>query len=142
MARRARNLKIQSPEVPVEKRGLRFSLQFIQTEHEKFPIGDCPKAFFEAFFREILRYGSFTVEAFRDPCPGEKRHPIYFSGTTEPHGFPNIDPTTDDLWTDDSWQFGLLHPTQGYSGPWRIHGFISADTFYIVWLDAEHRLDP
>jgi len=143
MAKRPSKPKIQIQAIPVEQRGLRFSVQFLQIDHDRFPIGRCPKEFFEALFREIARYQTFSVEAFQEACPAEHRHPIYFPGTAEPEGFPNIDPTSDDLWTDNSWQFGLSPDGKRYDGcGWRVHGFISEDVFYIVWFDPYHKLDP
>jgi hypothetical protein len=97
-----------------------------------------------ALFREILRYQNFTVEQFKDAYPREHRHPIEFLNSNEPTGFPAVKPSLDDLWTGDPWQFGLQENENDayYSKKWRVHGFISDDTYYIVWLDPDHKLNP
>ena len=133
---------IQPPVIAADERRLRFSFQYLQPDHLRFPLSDCSKDYFEALFREIIRYQAFTVGAFKEISPEEHRHPLTFSDTHETQGFPNIDPSADDLWTDDPWQFGLPSGKKGDpSRLWRVHGFIDSSVFYVVWLDPKHKLD-
>ncbi|MGI9069853.1 MAG: hypothetical protein ACR2JB_00635 [Bryobacteraceae bacterium] len=63
---------------------------------------------------------------------------IDFDRTLEKGGFieaPGVD--EDQLAYLEAWQFEVCPGKQ-----WRVHGFISEDTFYIVWLDPEHKLSP
>ncbi|HEY0309059.1 MAG TPA: hypothetical protein VGB94_12930 [Acidobacteriaceae bacterium] len=131
---------IKAPAVRVDQRHLTFSLQYLQLDHPKFRISDCPRDFFEAFFRDIDYFQKFTVDAFTWSTPLEHRHPIPFKETTEPNGFPSIDPADDELWTDDAWQFGLRETSGTPSKTWRVHGFLAAEVFYVVWLDPLHKL--
>jgi hypothetical protein len=132
--------KIQAPAVPVDQRLIHFSFKYLDLQHHRFPLTTCSKDFFDSLFRAILRYQTFTVDAFTDINRDEHRHPIYFPSTREPDGFQTINPTQDeDLWTDSAWQFAL--PGQLDICTWRIHGFIDAEYFYVVWLDPDHQLD-
>jgi hypothetical protein len=132
--------KIQAPAVPVDQRHLKFSLEYIEPNHPRFSIANCTNEYFAALFKEIIRYQTFTVDAFRQQTPADHRHFIYFPDTREPNGFQNINPNQDeDLWTDSAWQFAL--PGQVGICTWRVHGFIDEEYFYIVWLDPNHQLD-
>ena len=140
--RKAKEPTIRTPVIPADRRGLHFSFRYLQMDHPRFPIADCTAEFFCALFREIHRYQTFSVDQFKDPNPDEHRHPITWSETHEPKGFPHINPTRDETWTDDPWQFGL--PCANKADPsrlWRVHGFITDGAFYIVWLDPLHKLD-
>jgi hypothetical protein len=141
MAKKRTAGKIKSPAVPVNKRHLKFSLEYLQLNHPRFPISNCSKEFFVALFGEVARYQEFTVDAFTYSSPAERRHPIHFPGTHEPNGFQNVNPSQDNgLWTDSAWQFGVPAENGGIGG-WRVHGFISDEVFYIVWFDPLHQLD-
>jgi hypothetical protein len=130
---------IPRPEVPPLQAGLRFSFCYLQQDHSKFPIEACLADFFHALLKQIARYEGFSYDQFTEHSQDEKRHPIIFADTTEPDGFPNIDPASDELWTDEGWQFGLKDGN-GRQTLWRVHGFIENGTFYIVWLDPGHKL--
>jgi hypothetical protein len=135
--------KIKTPEVKPNQRKVRFSFECLQIDHPRFPIAECTREYYEALLREILRYQQYTVDQFSDiPNPNpERRHPIYFVDTEEKDGFPGIDPSMEDLWTDDPWQFALPGERGTPSFGWRVHGFISENVFHIVWLDPCHKLD-
>ncbi len=90
---------------------------------------------------EIIRYQSCSIDNFREMRNDNKRHPIYFTETTEKDGFAGIDAYEEDLWTDEAWQFALPGVYGTPSAGWRVHGFIVGSTFHIVWLDPCHRLD-
>jgi len=131
---------IQAPATPVDKRCVRFSFEFLDPDHPHFSLESCSKEFLVALLREILSYQDFTVDAFTQPDPKAHRHPIDFPSTSEPNGFTNVDPNREDLWTDSPWQFGLSDGKLARVA-WRVHGFLSEETFYIVWLDPTHHLD-
>ncbi len=133
---------IQQPVIKEDSQRVRFSLAYLEPDHAKFPISACSRDYFEALFREILRYQTFSMDQFRDLKNAEKRHQTYFKDTSEPDGFTNIDPSQEELWTDDAWQFALPGERGAESERWRVHGFIADGSFYIVWLDPFHRLCP
>jgi len=104
-------------------------------------MSSCTKDYFEALFREIMRYQICTIDAFKSYPNDDHRHFIDFSKTAEPDGFSGIDPSDENLWTEEAWSFGLPGVKYTASWSWRVHGFISTGVFYIVWFDPEHRLD-
>lgn len=141
---RRQRRKVAAPAAPIDRRCLKFSLEYLDLDNPKFDIEECEAGFFIALFNEICRYQTFTVDQFKEPSPSEHRHSIYFPETTETDGFEGIDPSEDEgLWTEDHWQFGLRNGNGNYSPcPWRVHGFVDGDHFHIVWFDPCHRLDP
>lgn len=140
MARSRAAVSIRQPRVPRDKRCIKFSLRFLQLDHEQFPLEECDAGFLLALFKEVDRYQGFTVDEFREWCPQEHRHPINFQRIDGINGFPNVNPHQDeDMWTDEAVQFGL--PGQTNESTWRVHGFLDGENFYIVWFDPHHRLD-
>lgn len=139
MPRRKQAAALKPPVVPVDQRLIRFSFEYLDLEHEKFPLEHCTCEYLHALLREILKYQQFTVDVFTQPDPREHRHPIYFPGTKVTEGF-HVDPVSEDLWTDAAWQFGLASDGQNHNG-WRVHGFLADEIFYLVWLDPNHVLD-
>jgi|SRR5665213_243936 len=136
------NTAIQQPVIKPDPQRVRFSFVYLEPDHPRFPISACSREYFEALFREILRYQTCRIDDFRDLVNTEKRHTTYFKDTAEPDGFTGIDPLQEDLWTDDAWQFALPGERGTAAAAWRVHGFIADDIFYIVWLDPFHRLCP
>src|ERR1035437_11127102 len=134
MAKKRTAGKIQTPAVRPDQRHLKFCLGYLQTDHPKFSLANCCDEFFSALFKEIVRYQTFTVDTFTEPCPKEHRHSIFFTATSETAGFQGIDPNQDEeIWTDTAWQFAL--PGQTDKSTRRVYGFIDGEYFYIVWLD-------
>lgn len=131
---------IQQPVIKEDSQRVRFSLAYLEPDHAKFSLSACSREYFEALFRQILRYQAFSMDQFRDSMNADKRHPIYFKNTSEPDGFTNPDPSLEDLWTDDAWQFALPGERGTESKKWRVHGFLADGIFYVVWLDPFHRL--
>jgi hypothetical protein len=66
--------------------------------------------------KEIQRYSSFTVDQFKEPNANEwHRHRIDWL-TSSQEGFPQA-PDTDEIWTEEAWQFGLGgHPKPASRG--------------------------
>jgi hypothetical protein len=83
----------------------------------------------------IRDYSTWTVDDFCEQNNNEHRHIINFPATSEPNGFGNVD--TDQLAWHEAWQFELCRDQD-----WRVHGILIDDTFYVVWLDANHALYP
>jgi hypothetical protein len=70
--------KIKNPTPKPDQQKVWFSLQHLQLHHPKFPISGCNQAYFEALFREIMRYQRCSVEQFKDMPNDDRRHPITF----------------------------------------------------------------
>jgi hypothetical protein len=120
---------------------LKFSLKYLDTGHSDFELAKCCREFLACLVTEIHRYSQFTVDQFKDNDPNDwHRHKINFQSSSRT-GFPQ-DPGTDELWTDEAWQFALSDDVRPPRAGWRVHGFVVGDVFYIVWLDPGHRLFP
>ena len=95
------DLRIVTPKVEPNRKKVRFSFEYLQREYPKFALTECSKDFFLAVFAELERYKTFSLDDFMRPSADDHRHGIYFPDTSEPDGFPGIDPSNDeDLWTD------------------------------------------
>jgi hypothetical protein len=125
--------QIPAPILPPATETLKFSFRHLDTETEKFLITHCSEEFLRQLVHTIKEFSSWTVEQFCDANNRERRHVIWFTDTTEPDGFPNMD--REQLAYHESWQFQLTRERD-----WRVHGILIDDTFYIVWLDPNHSL--
>jgi|ERR1700679_2985197 hypothetical protein len=132
---------IKAPIIKPNPKRVRFCFDYLQPDHPRFPITECPREFFDALLRDIVRYKDWTMDTFMDMDNQEHRHRLYFKDTAEPNGFAEIDPSDEELWTETAWQFALPGERGQPSGGWRVHGFIVDDMFHIVWLDPMHKLD-
>jgi|ERR1017187_1123170 hypothetical protein len=119
-------------------RCVRFSFRYLDTSNPKFSLSECDTEFFANLTDRLKVYSSWPVELFRDSNNTvEHRHTINFSGTSEPHGFPGIDPEQFEDGEDLQFSVSLEQSCIG-----RVHGVLLMDTFYVVWLDKCHRLYP
>lgn len=124
---------IPDPHIPTNERPLKFSFKHLDRGHSKFNPEECSVPFFVAMLEKIKDYSNWSVENFCEAHGNERRHQIVFQGTSEKQEFAILG---EEQFADtESWQFCLLQHEE-----WRIHGFILADTFYVVWLDQFHRL--
>lgn len=131
---------IGTPLIPADERGLEFSFRHLQIDYPRFTLSNCCTEFFIALFREIQRYKSYTADQFKEISQDDHRHPIIWEDTQMPAGYPDIDPSDDETWTEDAWQFALAGKRGEDSQMWRVYGFITNGVFYIVWLDPKHDL--
>jgi hypothetical protein len=125
----------------VENKLLRCSFKHLDMTNPKFDPSKCSAEYFCRLLAVVQRFSTWTVAQFIDQSNKEHRHIIDFARTSEPDGFQNIpglDP--DQIGYADGWQFSVYPEV-----PWsdlRAHGILIDDTFYIVWLDPEHKLFP
>src|SRR5258708_7559861 len=97
---------IQPPQRPTNSKQLLFSFKYLQIDHPKFLLQNCGADYLHHLLRAVQRYSCFTVDQFMecDEKTEPHRHPIFLNESTEPEGFPGIDPDVDqDLWTDQVW---------------------------------------
>ena len=125
--------QVPAPILPSTTGLLKFSFRHLDLQTEKFQLSECGEDFLRHLLQTIRELSSWTIEQFCEQNNRESRHVIEFGATTEPDGFRNVD--TDQLAYHESWQFQLSQREH-----WRVHGILIDDTFYVVWLDPNHRL--
>src|SRR5882762_4429550 len=132
---------IPEPHIPTSELPLKFSFKHLDLNNSKFHWSQCPVTFFQKLLEIMARFSTWRVEEFTEENNEEHRHWINFPDTSEPQGFQNI-PNV------DSEQFGYEYGYQFGVNPaipwnrWRAHGILIDDTFFLVWLDPDHRLFP
>lgn len=132
---------IPEPRVQPYDKPLRFSFKHFDPEHYKFHVLECSPDFMRFLLLQLQVFSTWSVETFADQNNKEHRHVIDFDQTSERDGFinvPNID--RDQLGFHEAWQFSV-DPAKP-ERLWRVHGILIDDTFYVIWLDPEHRLYP
>jgi hypothetical protein len=133
----AKKLEVQKELQKLGSRTLRFSFEYLQMDHAKFPISDCTSDFLCHLLHTMADYSKMTTDQFRVNDEQHHRHPLTFEETTEPNGF-GLDPNQ--VGSEEPYQFGLCDGNLGSTGAWRVHGFLRGDTFCIRWLDPNHQL--
>jgi hypothetical protein len=123
--------------VPAEGRALRFSFKHLDSTNDKFQLTRCNVDFFRSLLERIRDYSGWTVDDFRDQNNHEHRHAIYFPETSETDGFVGVGLDADQIAYEEAWQFELTRQQD-----WRVHGILIDDTFFVIWLDANHLLYP
>jgi hypothetical protein len=122
--------KTQAPDTK-----LRFSFEFFdQTDDEM-----CPANFKAGYTRTLMGrlkdISSWTVSRF---CGSQdhslRNHQHDWTTTSRPNGFEHLN---EHFRIMPGWQFCLSANEHG-----RVHGIIISDTFYVIWLDQDHRLYP
>jgi len=111
-----------------------FSYRYFEN-NEKFcqPSKEQAHAYLKTFLDRLKNLCEFTCYEFKTTKHKALRnHTHKWHETTEPNGFQNIPKSLVDC---EPWQFCLSANEYG-----RIHGFFIDSTFYIVWLDVNHRL--
>jgi hypothetical protein len=123
-----------------QSRILSFSFRHLQTQHAKFGFDHCESGYFLIFLQRIRELSSWTQERFVTELSKSWRiHRIDWQDArvsentfgTGPNG------TATEEHDAHAWQFQLSANEHG-----RVHGFLVADTFYLVWLDPDHQLYP
>ena len=124
-----------------DEKPLRFSFKHLDLANPKFGPSKCSIAYFCGLFAVMQRFSTWTVAQFTDQNNNEHRHIVNFSETSEPDGFQNIPQADQDQFSySDGWQFSVC-PELAWID-WRVHGILLEDTFFVVWLDPDHRLYP
>ena len=133
-----RESQIPPAEAPQAK-SVVFSFRHMDKNNPKFGLQACAGDhgdWSDLFFDKVKDVCNLSLNEFMHPGVGNPKsrrsHPIDFSRTSEPNGFPILS----DIWHDSSWQF-QLERTKG-----RVAGFLTENIFNVVWLDPEHRLYP
>lgn len=129
--------------IPVEPSGqirkeivdakLRFSFEFFDNSDPEL----CPAIFRENYTHTLMQrfkdLSTWTVKAFTGPCHRSMRnHQHDWAKTSRPRGFQHLN---EYFRAYPGWQFQLSSNEHG-----RVHGILMGDTFYVIWLDQDHKL--
>lgn len=127
--------RIPKQEAPsLDSSPVTFSFKHLDLgSNSKFHLQECDVAFLHSLLENLKQMSSWTVAELCDYENGKHSHHIHFDQTTEPDGFPAL--LDHQLEPEYFWQFSLDPKTF-----WRVHGFILDSTFFIVWLDPQHKL--
>jgi hypothetical protein len=114
---------------------LRFSFRYFTNDADL-----CPKSYIDNYAQKLAErlkeLSNWTLKRFTSDFQQEvKNHRINWAQTSRKDGFGNILPPQ--VRDSEPWQFSVTRNEHG-----RVHGFLIGNTFYIVWLDCNHRLYP
>ena len=124
--------KIPSPKIPLSDDKLAFNFKHLDLAHEKFSLSDCESVYLYKFLERLKSLNLYTVtEVQTSRTPALRAHPIDWTNTSEPDGFP----LNEQLRALAAWQFQISVNAHG-----RVHGFFIDRTFFVVWLDPKHKL--
>ncbi|HEY8579644.1 MAG TPA: hypothetical protein VIL72_07150 [Beijerinckiaceae bacterium] len=124
---------IRKPPLPDPE--LRFSFKLFDHTDEEM----CPRTFSDGYTQALMRrlrdLSSWTVRQFTTrPDKSVRNHSHEWSKTDRPEGFGALN---EHYQAYSGWQFCITANEHG-----RVHGIIIDDTFYVIWLDRDHRLYP
>lgn len=125
----------QIKKTDISNERLRFSFEFFDKDDAEL----CPPVFRDGYTQRLMErlkaLSTWTVHQFTNQKQGTVRnHHHDWSKTTRPGGFGRLPSNMRELL---GWQFCLAENSFG-----RVHGVILDNTFFIVWLDHDHKLYP
>ncbi len=112
---------------------LRFSFKYFDASDPEI----CPSSFSENYTQILMErlkaLSAWKVQEFINSRSKSLRaHQHAWERTSRPKGFQHL---PEHLRSYPGWQFQLSSNEHG-----RVHGFFIGETFYVVWLDRDHRL--
>ena len=123
---------------PIVDEELRFSFKYYDDSDSEL----CPPLFHENYTQVLMRrlknlssmkMKEFTTQ-FSSRGSALRIHKHDWSETSRPQGFLHL---PKHLAGSEGWQFQLTANEHG-----RVHGIIIGHTFYVIWLDKDHKLYP
>ena len=118
------------PEFP---KNLSFSFKYLENDHNKFAFSNQSADYFCKVMERLKSLCSMTEhELSANRSNALRAHPIDWDDTSEKNGFSQLN---EQLQMFKPYQFSVSSNAHG-----RIHGFVSASVFYVIWLDPHHRL--
>lgn len=112
---------------------INFSFKYLDGSHNKFNFHFYASDYFCEVLNRAKDISGWTKqEVLSNRSASLRAHPIEWSDTSEVSGF-NF-PRHEEI-IDTPYQFAVSVNAHG-----RIHGLFIYNTFYIVWLDKDHRL--
>lgn len=111
-----------------------FSFKYLNLAHPKFSVQQKDTAYFLALQQRLKDLSGLTPSELRQPRnPKTLRvHSIDWDAVSEPNFGMKEE---EQIVGENAYQFALSANDYG-----RVHGFIIGSTFYIVWLDPDHKL--
>lgn len=114
---------------------LKFSFKFFDNSDSEL----CPPSFHQSYTQVLMgklkEISCLTVREFTTAFSrGLRAHTHDWSATSRPRGFKHL-PL--ELQCSPGWQFQLTSNEHG-----RVHGILIDHTFYVIWLDKDHKLYP
>lgn len=111
---------------------VKFSFKYMAVDHEIFGLRNRDEAYFMSCIYRLKHISSFNCSELKYPTVKALRnHFIRWEDTSQKcFGLPN-----EEQLVDRPFQFGISANEHG-----RVIGFFIDSTFYVVWLDAEHRV--
>jgi hypothetical protein len=123
------------PPAEVPDKPVVFSFKHLDDGNTRFGMAQHQDrvAYTDVLVTRLKEICCLTLNEFIRPLNNKslRSHQIDFDETSEPSGFPILS----QLWKDRPWQFSLTSNEYG-----RVHGFLVANTFYVVWFDPMHAL--
>lgn len=117
-----------------EQKYLRFSFRYLDVRHPQFNVEGRDRRYFLRLIERLRELSALRVSEFTaNRSPALRIHPIRFGESrlaAKSFGVPGR-PDVDAM----GWQFSLSANEHG-----RVHGFLSGNTFYVRWLDPDHKL--
>lgn len=119
----------------VDDHYIRFSFQHFDSSDEEV----CPPTFQPHYTQTLMErlkaLSSWTLKEFMNSHSKSIRAHLHnWERTARPRGFHHLN---EQLRACPAWQFQLSKSEHG-----RVHGFFIDSTFYIVWLDRDHKIYP
>lgn len=110
-----------------------FSFKYMDLGgNPKFHLGHAGDNYLGKLLERLKAVCAFQLQEFLSNRSESLRcHPIDFTTTSEPDGFP----LNEQLRQSPPHQFAISANEHG-----RVHGFLVGNTFYVVWLDPAHKL--
>lgn len=114
---------------------LLFSFKYFDASDSEI----CPSSFSGGYTQTLMdrlkALSAWTMLEFTGSRSQTIRsHPHNWELTSRPEGFQHLPKHLRSL---TGWQFQLSSNEHG-----RVHGFLIRQTFYVVWLDRDHKLYP
>lgn len=121
---------------PAEPEYLRFSFRYLDTAHPFFDLRGRGPEYFRLLVARLRDLSALRVGEFLASRAALLRiHRIDFDDrrvSVSGFGIPGKSE-----FDGKAWQFALSANEHG-----RVHGFLIGNTFYVRWLDPDHRLYP
>lgn len=124
--------KIKATKIEPDQRMIRFSFKYTDFSKDKFKFDHCGGGYLTKLISRFKDLSSWCVGDFcANRSDALRAHPIKWNKTTEKNGFS----LPEHLKDSTPFQFQISRNEHG-----RVHGFIIGNTFFIVWLDPDHKL--
>ena len=110
---------------------VKFSFKYLAVDHEIFDFRNRSTPYFVSYIYRLKHISSLKYSELKYPTVKALRnHFIHWEATSQTcFGLPN-----EEQLVEQPFQFGISANEHG-----RVIGFFIEATFYVVWMDAEHR---